>query len=63
MPVIGILIVGDPYFEPQLRAFRHGLQDTGYVEGQNPLIDIRSAEVTSTVRPTSPRHWSAVGSS
>jgi putative tryptophan/tyrosine transport system substrate-binding protein len=40
VPVIGILDVGDP--APLLKAFREGLQDKGYVEGQNIRLEIRS---------------------
>jgi putative ABC transport system substrate-binding protein len=40
VPVIGILNVGDP--APLLKAFREGLQDKGYVEGQNIRLEIRS---------------------
>ena len=45
MPVIGFL---DPRslgpIESLLRAFRQGLKDTGYVEGENVAIEYRSAE-------------------
>jgi putative tryptophan/tyrosine transport system substrate-binding protein len=40
IPVIGILDVGDP--APLLKAFREGLRDKGYVEGQNIWLEIRS---------------------
>jgi putative ABC transport system substrate-binding protein len=45
MPVVGVLIPTSPeaYTEP-LRAFRQGLKDTGYVEGENMAIEYRSAE-------------------
>ncbi len=36
----GIQPVGDPFVEP----FRQGLRDLGYVEGQNILLEYRSAE-------------------
>jgi putative ABC transport system substrate-binding protein len=43
MPVIGYLDSGSP--DPAyLAAFRHGLSDTGYVEGQNVAIESRWAE-------------------
>ena len=35
----GILPAGDPFIEP----FRQGLRDLGYVEGQNILLEFRSA--------------------
>jgi len=41
MPVIGYLSIGSP--DP-LAAFRQGLNETGYVEGQNLAIESRWAE-------------------
>src|SRR5260370_27020242 len=45
MPVIGFLgaVAPDGYSE-RLRAFRQGLKDTGYVEGENVAIEYRWAE-------------------
>jgi putative ABC transport system substrate-binding protein len=45
MPVIGILSSQsvDTYAD-SLRAFRQGLKDTGYVEGENAIIEFRWAE-------------------
>ncbi len=44
MPVIGYLHAASPGpFEPFLAAFRQGLRDVGYVEGQNVAIDYRWA--------------------
>src|SRR5437016_4869098 len=44
-PVIGFLGSGLPRpFAPQVAAFRQGLSDTGYVEGQNLAIEYRWAE-------------------
>jgi putative ABC transport system substrate-binding protein len=45
MPVIGFLHSTSPDgFTDRLRAFRQGLKDTGYVEGENVVIEYRWAE-------------------
>jgi len=46
MPVIGYLSGGNnsPSFAPMRAAFRQGLSETGYVEGQNLAIEYRRAE-------------------
>jgi len=45
VPVIGVLASRGPGDEPYLlAAFRQGLKETGYVEGQNTAIEYRFAE-------------------
>jgi putative ABC transport system substrate-binding protein len=41
---VGILVVGVPDPAPFLKPFREKLRELGYVEGQNMLIEFRSAE-------------------
>src|SRR5262245_65561157 len=42
VPRIGVLAISAP--SPTHEAFRRGLQDLGYTEGQTIVIDVRSAE-------------------
>jgi putative ABC transport system substrate-binding protein len=44
IPVVGFLGVSSAGTQPYLTAFRQGLGETGYVEGQNVVIEYRWAE-------------------
>jgi putative tryptophan/tyrosine transport system substrate-binding protein len=45
MPVVGLISVGSPdAYKPYLAAFRRGLNETGYTEGRNVVIECRWAE-------------------
>src|SRR5262249_11492697 len=45
MPVIGFLDLRSPHvLSDQLRAFRQGLKDTGYIEGENVAVEYRWGE-------------------
>jgi putative ABC transport system substrate-binding protein len=47
MPIVGFLEIRSPEtITERLRAFRQGLKETGYVEGENITIDYRWAEQT-----------------
>jgi putative ABC transport system substrate-binding protein len=50
MPVIGFLGSESPnQFAGRLRAFRQGLNETGFVEGSNVAIEYRWAEGLNTI--------------
>jgi len=44
MPVVGFMISGIQARSQQIAAFHAGLKDTGYVQGQNVTVELRSAE-------------------
>jgi putative tryptophan/tyrosine transport system substrate-binding protein len=43
-PRVGVLLYGTPATDPNYSAFRRGLRDLGYVEGQTIVLEPRSAE-------------------
>jgi putative ABC transport system substrate-binding protein len=52
MPVVGFLNVESPEgYQPMAAAFRRGLQESGYVEGQNVAIEYRWADGDSERLP------------
>ena len=53
---IGVLAPAEPASatEPHIRAFRQGLRDRGYVEGQNVVVSTD----TLTARPSFTPNWS-----
>ena len=51
VPRIGVLSPGSPGPSPLLDAFRQGLRELGYVEGQNIAIEYRFAEAKSEPLP------------
>jgi putative tryptophan/tyrosine transport system substrate-binding protein len=44
IPVVGFMISGTQARSQQIAAFHAGLKDTGYVQGQNVTVELRSAE-------------------
>jgi putative tryptophan/tyrosine transport system substrate-binding protein len=49
MPIVGVLYTSSPAAAPHLTlAFRQGLSDTGFIEGQNVRIEYRFAEGHTT---------------
>ena len=62
MPVIGFLNTTSPdAIADLLRAFRQGLKDTGYVEGENVAIQYRWAENQFDRLPANAEPFSALG--
>ena len=60
IPVIGFLDSGSPAgMEANLAAFRQGLNETGYTEGQNLAIEYRWAQVRYEQLLAWPTTWSA----
>jgi putative ABC transport system substrate-binding protein len=48
---IGVLVLGNPDPAPFMQAFRLGLRDLGYVEGQNIQLELRSADGKISLLP------------
>ena len=44
IPRVGVLLFGTPDTDPNVRSFRAGLRDLGYVEGRNIVLEFRYAE-------------------
>jgi putative ABC transport system substrate-binding protein len=60
IPVIGYLNVGSPESDaPRLTGLRRGLNQTGYVEGRNFVIEYRWARET---KPTDCQPWRLIWS-
>jgi putative ABC transport system substrate-binding protein len=51
VPVVGWLSLGSPSNSPSMAAFRQGLKESGFVEGQNLAIEYRWAEGQSDRLP------------
>jgi putative tryptophan/tyrosine transport system substrate-binding protein len=58
MPVIGFLNLASPdTIADRVRAFRQGLKETGYVEGENVAVAYRWAEGRSDERQLKNANW------
>src|SRR6516165_11240677 len=44
MPVVGFMIAGVQARSQQIAAFHAGLKESGYVQGQNVTVEVRSSE-------------------
>ena len=44
MPVVGFMIAGVQARSQQIAAFHAGLKESGYVQGQNVTVELRSSE-------------------
>jgi putative ABC transport system substrate-binding protein len=65
LPVIGFLGATAPANDTEifnLRAFRQGLKDTGYVEGENVAIEYRTLRINMSGCRRSLMTWFADGS-
>lgn len=60
VPRIGILVLGNPDPAPFLKAFREGMRELGYVEGQNVTFEFRSAKGSIAQLPSLARELVAL---
>ena len=61
MPVVGFLSLGSPQSgSVRLSPFRQGLNETGYIEGQNVAIEYRWAQDQADRLPDLAAIWYAV---
>lgn len=51
LPVIGVLLTGNPDPKEFLEGFRDALRDGGYIDGQNIRLEVRSADGNSSLLP------------
>ena len=51
VPVIGVLLTGNPDPEIFLKGFREGLKEFGYIEGRSIRLEVRSAEGRASLLP------------
>jgi putative ABC transport system substrate-binding protein len=62
VPEIGYLNASSPTINPEfLVAFRRGLAETGYVEGQNVTIEYRWRTTDTMTCPRLPTTWFVAG--
>src|SRR5437667_12023042 len=58
-PRIGWLAGGSPpAFQHLAEAFRQGMRERGYIDGQNFILEIRAARADSSDSPSSRPSWS-----
>src|SRR5437667_5035462 len=58
-PLVGWLAGGSPpAFQHLAEAFRQGMRERGYIDGQNFILEIRAARADSSDSPSSRPSWS-----